>query len=115
MGETWSLAVALDCERLDAAPLRVALARATEVEIGRGAERKVSREGARVRIDLADKPASSVHAHLQPSADGWLVADAASRNGTLRNGKRLGRERLADGDVIECGSTSCCCGGRRAA
>ena len=48
---------------------------------------------------------SRVHAVLERVGDAWTVVDdGLSRNGTFVNGKRVvGRQRLADGDVIRCG------------
>jgi pSer/pThr/pTyr-binding forkhead associated (FHA) protein len=54
-----------------------------------------------------DQEVSSVHAELEPIADGWvLVDDGLSRNGTFANGERLlRRRRLQDGDNLRFGST----------
>ena len=71
----WVLAVALDCERLSAAPQRIPLERVTVVEIGRGAERAFRLEGAGMRIDLRDRWTSTSHARLTAGDDGWVVED----------------------------------------
>ena len=104
-GPEWSLALAHDCERPATAPLRLALARTTELEIGRGAERGVRRDGPRVRLDVDDRWASAVHARLTRAAAGWVIADVDSKNGTRVNGRRVDHAELDDGDVIECGGT----------
>jgi DNA-binding NtrC family response regulator len=104
-GAAWALIVALDCERLDSPPLRIALAGLTEIEIGRGEARAVVRGGTHGRLDLADHWGSQQHARLIADGDGWVVADAGSKNGTLVNGQRITRAQLSDGDVIECGGS----------
>ena len=105
----WTLAIALDCARLGAPPLRLSLAGVTEVEIGRGALRAMTRAGTRLRMDLPDRWASQHHARLTRTENGWIAADAGSKNGTRVNGRPLLRDdeptALADGDVIECGGT----------
>jgi DNA-binding NtrC family response regulator len=101
----WVLAVALECERLSAAPLRLPLARMAEIEIGRGALRAVRRAGDRLRLDLDDRRASGVHARLVRSGAGWILGDAGSKNGTRLNGVSVESAEVVDGDVIECGGT----------
>jgi DNA-binding NtrC family response regulator len=101
----WALAVALDCEHLRAAPARLALGGVTEVEIGRGEQRAFVRKERRLRVDLADRSMSQLHARLVPGGDGWTIEDAGSKNGTRVNGRPVGCTELADGDVIECGRT----------
>jgi hypothetical protein len=66
--------------------------------IGRGPDRGV-------RLDW-DREVSRVHAVLEPVGGTWTVLDdGLSANGTYVNGARvLGRRRLADSDVIGCGS-----------
>src|SRR5262249_54634510 len=101
----WALAVALDCAELRAPPARLALARVTEAEIGRGGERGFPRSGTRLRIDLSDRSASQLHARLARAGDDLSLEDAGSKNGTRVNGRRVDRAALADGDIIECGGT----------
>jgi transcriptional regulator of acetoin/glycerol metabolism len=105
LGTDWALIAALDCERLAVPPLRIGLARAIAVELGRGAGRAVHARDSRLRIELADRWASQRHAQLTREASGWVVEDASSKNGTWVNGSRVGRARLADGDVLEIGGT----------
>jgi len=54
-----------------------------------------------------DLQASRVHAAFERLGGAWTVVDdGLSRNGTYVNGERVkGRRRLADGDVVRCGST----------
>src|SRR5215470_6979454 len=104
-GSEWALALALDCERPFAPPLRISLARAASVEIGRGDARAFRRDGELLRLDLDDRRTSQLHLRLVRDAGGWVVEDAGSKNGTRVNGERVERSELADGDVIECGGT----------
>jgi len=101
----WSLAVALDCERLAAPPLRLSLAPVSEVEIGRGPERAVRIADARLRLDLPDRWTSRLHMRFARAGEDWAVEDAGSKNGTLVNGRRVERAALVDGDFVECGGT----------
>ena len=68
-----------------------------KVVIGREVDRGI-------RIDW-NAQVSRVHAVLERVGESWTVLDdGLSRNGTYVNGKRVvGRQRLADGDVIRCG------------
>src|SRR5262245_54765824 len=101
----WSLAVAFDCERLSAPPLRLALAPLSEVEIGRGPPRAVQVANARLRLDLPDRWTSRLHMRFARAGEGWAVEDAGSKNGTLVNGRKVDRAALVDGDFVECGGT----------
>lgn len=58
-----------------------------------------------VRFDPeADLDASTKHAAVLQSGDGYVVRDLGSRNGTFINGQRIAADTpLADGDVIRCG------------
>jgi hypothetical protein len=56
-------------------------------------------------IRVADLNASRRHAELRKDGDGYVIVDLGSMNGTLVNGKAVGRERLEDGDRITLGST----------
>jgi transcriptional regulator with AAA-type ATPase domain len=101
----WTLAVALDCERLSAPPLRLALAPVSEVEIGRGPQRAVRVANGRLRLDLPDRWTSRLHMRFVRAGEGWVVEDAGSKNGTLVNGREVDRAALVDGDFVECGGT----------
>src|SRR5438046_1053734 len=105
LGADWALTVALDCERLFALPLRLGLGAIDEVEIGRGPERLFRRQGALLRLDLDDGLASQVHLRLRRDGVRCALEDAGSKNGTRLNGERVDRGVVADGDIIECGST----------
>ena len=85
---------------------------------GSGQEQVVSLEGDTPRLTIGrgpatdvwlewDPEASRVHAALERYGQEWTVVDdGLSRNGTFVNGERVhGHHRLADGDVVRCGST----------
>lgn len=56
---------------------------------------------------LEDEYASSQHAALSPSAEGWFIEDLSSRNGTFVDDERLTRPQLLKaGDVIRIGQTT---------
>ena len=58
-------------------------------------------DGADVRIE--DKTVSRRHASLSPAADGWVVADLGSRNGTWLDGVRVEKAAVRAGSVIRLG------------
>ncbi len=56
---------------------------------------------------LEDEYASSRHARLQPSEQGWWIEDLGSRNGTYVDDERLTEPRLLTlGDVVRIGQTT---------
>ncbi len=66
--------------------------------IGRATDCDVVLEG--------DETASGHHARTRRTADGVVLVDLASTNGTLVNGVRVDSERLlADGDTVRIGTT----------
>lgn len=76
-----------------------------EVLLGRGPEREVRRKGALIDVRLDDHALSRRHAVLRRIAGGWELEDLGSKNGTCVSGHRYMRTTLADGDVVEVGST----------
>ena len=56
-------------------------------------------------IQLADPGVSSFHARLYRGADGYVVEDLKSRNGTWVNGERVYQATLMDGDRLHVGQT----------
>jgi sigma-54 dependent transcriptional regulator, acetoin dehydrogenase operon transcriptional activator AcoR len=104
-GKQWALAVALECARPAAPPVRRGLADIAAVEIGRGDERALRRAGGELRIDIPDPMASQRHARLVRAGEGWRVRDAGSKNGIRVNGRRVDEAACGDGDVLECGGT----------
>lgn len=57
-------------------------------------------------IPLQDNKISRLHAQLQFLEDGLYFVDLGSANGSLVNGKRVQRERLAPGDIIQLGGST---------
>jgi len=56
-------------------------------------------------LPLADSLASRHHARLSRTAEGWVVEDLGSRNGTWVGDEPVSRRLLADGDRIRIGNT----------
>ena len=55
-------------------------------------------------LTIADLTVSRVHATLERTADGWLLTDMSSTNGTRVNGWRVrGRVPVKAGDVVSFG------------
>jgi DNA-binding NtrC family response regulator len=79
------------------------------VVIGRGsvrsAERSMQSGRCVLTLRVADPSMSQTHARLTRGLGHWQVEDAGSKNGTLVNGARTTRARLADGDLVTLGYT----------
>lgn len=69
---------------------------ANNVVIGRS-------ESNQVYID--DQRASREHSRITEEPDGFYISDLGSRNGTMVNGKRITKQKIADGDLILVGRT----------
>jgi len=68
-----------------------------EITIGRAAD---------CTLDIDDDFASGRHARVYRDAEGWIVADLGSTNGTYINGVRLtGPTRVGEGDLVRIGRT----------
>lgn len=85
--------------------MRVCMASADEVVLGRGTQRYIAREGRRIDITIDDESMSRRQLRLRRLDRGWELEDLDSKNGTLVNTERCMRTTLADGDIIEVGST----------
>jgi len=97
-----------DCARPLLPPSRYCLANIDQVVIGRGEDcaRRVVQSGANVlEIVVSDPRVSSVHAQMRKMLGRWIIEDAGSRNGVMRNGTREARAVIADGDLLELGQT----------
>ncbi len=70
---------------------RQELAASARVRFGRHPECEVSFDAHR------DIDASSRHAELRPSGDGWLLVDVGSSNGTFVDGRRITEVTVAPG------------------
>src|SRR5262245_37362705 len=57
-------------------------------------------------LALRSPEASRHHAEISLGADGWVVRDLDSTNGTYVNGERVSRRELRPGDRIEIGGDS---------
>jgi DNA-binding NtrC family response regulator len=82
---------------------RWSLTNIDKVEIGRGGQRAVKRDGSTLRVDVPDPWMSSSHLRFERDRAHWLAVDAGSRNGILVNGAKQDRAIVADHDVIEAG------------
>jgi transcriptional regulator of acetoin/glycerol metabolism len=99
-----TLSLAFDAQHPLAEPRRYLLGEIDEVQIGRARREELfDAEPAVLRIGLADRWLSSTHAVLRREGRRWLFEDRGSKNGSVRNGARVDREQLSDGDVLELG------------
>src|SRR5687768_8870286 len=74
-----------------------------KVEIGRGANRAIRKDGTTLRVDVPDPWISSSHLRFERDRAHWLAVDAGSRNGILVNGAKQERAIVADHDIVEAG------------
>jgi DNA-binding NtrC family response regulator len=94
-----------ECNRPLAGSARHRLVDTEEVLIGRGNDRRVERTPGGLTLRVADGRISTVHATLRRQGLAYIINDEQSKNGVIVNGRRIQRELLHDGDVIECGRT----------
>jgi DNA-binding NtrC family response regulator len=103
------LFLVFECDRPASGGARYALAGIDEVAIGRGSQRRGMRQrgGGRTRLDVRvpGRSMSASHARLRPCADGWILEDTGSTNGSFVNGYRINEAVVGDGDIIELGHT----------
>ncbi len=57
------------------------------------------------QLVVSDAEVSRRHLKITPADGGWLVDDLGSTNGTVVNGQRINREKIAPGDRIKIGQT----------
>jgi transcriptional regulator with PAS, ATPase and Fis domain len=100
------LFVVIEGARLDAGGMRVALAGAELLLIGRGETRSLlpAQPGA-LALQIPDARMSGEHARLVRKDGTLRVEDAGSKNGTLVNGEPITSQVLRDGDIVELGQT----------
>jgi transcriptional regulator with AAA-type ATPase domain len=99
------LIVALDCNRPTVLGRRVVLAGLDEVIVVRESADRNARSRRTAALFLSDSNISRQHLAVRRTPSGWRLDDLGSRNGTFRNGKLVDSAMLADGDLIEAGST----------
>lgn len=105
-GDVPHLFLALVCDRLSVPSIRICLQGVEELSIRRGdLDRGRDRSGNRARLALCvpDDRMSGEHATFRRVMGRWIVEDTHSRNGTLLNGRRIDRNVLEDGDLLELG------------
>ncbi|MEK7449536.1 MAG: FHA domain-containing protein [Planctomycetota bacterium] len=56
-------------------------------------------------VAIDDSMASREHTRIAKESDGYYVEDLKSRNGTLLNGQKIEKSRLAPGDLVTIGRT----------
>jgi hypothetical protein len=108
IGAAPHLFLALVCDRPEVPSVRLSLRAIDRVSIGRGDLQRGHAPLARssqsqLALTVPDDRMSTTHATLRRVMGTWMVEDSGSRNGTLINGRRVQREPLSDGDVIELG------------
>ena len=99
----------LECDQPLQLPARTCLRGIAAVTFRRRSERGAAEEELagqrRLSLFVPDPLISTTHAQLRRSAEGWLLEDAGSRNGTRVNGEKVASRLLADGDLLELGHT----------
>ena len=104
------LFLVLTCHSPGGASVRIPLGGVDQLVIGRselepGSAPQVRREGTEVLVAVADDRMSGKHAAIRRMLGDALIEDLQSLNGTVVNGRRIEREPLRDGDLIELGHT----------
>ncbi|HEY8077149.1 MAG TPA: sigma 54-interacting transcriptional regulator [Labilithrix sp.] len=103
------LFVVLECARPLAGGARLRIEGVEEIVIGRAQTRGAAIESAdgkkRLVLGVPDARMSTRHASLARTAEGWVLADSGSTNGTFVAGERVDRAVLADGATFDCGGT----------
>jgi transcriptional regulator with AAA-type ATPase domain len=99
------LFVALDCDHPLRPPARHSLVGTDAVILGRGDVARATRSRRNLDVRLADPRVSTAHVRLVRDGAAWSLEDSGSRNGTFVNGERVTRAAVADGDLLELGST----------
>ena len=99
------LTVVLQCDRPLQPGARFCIGDATVVSIGRADAFSAKLESDVLEIGIPDQRVSSAHLRLDYVLGGWVAEDPGSKNGTLLGGRRIARERLSDGQILELGHT----------
>ena len=99
------LVLLLECDRPLAGSTRHRIDDVDSVLLGRGSVRRCERGSASLAVRVPDARMSTRHAMISRDGNGWVVSDERSKNGVVVNGRRVERQLLRDGDVLECGRT----------
>ncbi|HET7787436.1 MAG TPA: sigma 54-interacting transcriptional regulator [Myxococcales bacterium] len=99
------LFIALRCDHPTQPGARFCLEGVETVSIGRLPALSATREGSELRIGIPDGHVSSAHLRLLAGDGRWTAEDSGSKNGTFLDGKRISREPLGDGALVEIGHT----------
>ncbi len=91
------------CDQPRASGRRYGLGETKEVLIGRGLTAETHPTPGSLELRFEDAWMSARHARLMWALGRWMIEDAGSKNGTVINGVRTERARLAEGDLIEIG------------
>ena len=89
-----ALYVVLEGARPLAGGARISLFGVREITIGRGKTLSARRDGGTLVVEVPDDRVSSVHARLVAGANGFVLEDAGSRNGTWVASERITRHPL---------------------
>jgi len=100
------LFLVLECARLDAGGLRIALDDVAVLRLGRGEVRvlRVDPDGAGV-LEVPDLRMSRAHARIVRDGANLVLEDTGSTNGTSVNGQAITKHVLRHDDVMELGET----------
>jgi len=99
------LTILLQCDRPLQPGARFCIGDTEAVSIGRADALCAKLESDVLEIGIPDQRVSSAHLRLECVLGAWMAEDAGSKNGTLIGGRRITRERLSDGEILELGNT----------
>jgi hypothetical protein len=99
------IVLVLGCQQPQSLGMRILLSDADELVLRRGQGRRITRIGRCLEMLIDDNRMSSHHAALRRTVTGWELVDLESKNGTHINGDLCRKATLADGDLVEVGST----------
>jgi len=108
MGDATRLLEVTDGKTLTMAGARLVVVRGPDAgaSVRLESEETTVGTGAGATLVLTDATVSRHHVSLQALADGWLVTDLDSTNGTRLDGRRIRAAYVAPGDKIQLGATT---------
>jgi len=108
MGDATRLLEVTDGKTLTMAGARLVVVRGPDAgaSVRLESEETTVGTGAGATLVLTDATVSRHHLSLQALADGWLVTDLDSTNGTRLDGRRIRAAYVAPGDKIQLGATT---------